>query len=87
MPTEYDIATQNEQELEQLFSAIGQLIVESFPEDDLRLSRLEGSDLLTIHAPEHNDDPAEIALLAVDPEQLVYEALFSVKQLLRRFDA
>lgn len=77
---------QQEQVLRKRCSEVGQALLWAFPETDLRLNRIAGSDTLSILVPENSPERAELALSEENTEQLVWQAIFSVKQLLQRFD-
>ena len=76
-----------EQELQRRFSDLGRLLIQAFPNDDLRFNRAAGSPLLRIHAPEYSNDSTEVELEETEMPRLLHEAIFSVKQLLQRYDA
>jgi len=76
-----------ESELEEDFRYLGDAIVKSFPEIDLRITRQEGSEFILLGAPEHSDDEVSLDLNSAASSEILFEAIFAVKSLARLFDA
>ena len=58
-----------------------------FPELDLQFTFLEEFDLLSCWVPEYSEEPIELDLSEADPEVLLHQAIFEVKEITRSFDA
>ena len=78
--------SKSEIELREEFRTLSDQILGSFPEIELRLSRMEGSDVVSLAAPEHGTSEIELSLNQT-PSELLHEAVFAVKALARIFDA
>ena len=58
-----------------------------YPELDLRFTLPEGSSTLMLRAAAISDDPIELELGACDPQHILYDAMFQIKELARYFDS
>lgn len=86
MPTTQDQGTPERQEMRKQFQDFTRIMAAKFPSEELRFNWKCGGSTVRLLLPNHANAVREFDL-ADDPQHLVHEAMFAIKEIIRAFDA